>query len=446
MAGLSDMEELLSRIQNKDITDYMREALGCYSASAYRACVVLCYIAVFDDLRQKLVQLASINSTAKTISKEVEQRAKDQQIYESYMIDQLKSVGLITEIEAFRLEQIRILRNKAAHPSGLHPSPEEARYVYFETIDKFLSKQVLKTTHGVDAITARLKNDNYFPSQTVDDIAAIVASELANIHPLAYSYLVVELVEANESAEVTLSKNAARFLSGLAAKDDTQMNVELRNRLLIPKADNSSKHLLLMSVVSVNPNLLLELEGTTSLRLRTALETSIETEKLKPVASVSHPAVLLGKVIDKLGAEYVDTNLAVFSKAATTTFCYYAPIIRAATKSSKLREVLVGVWKEKAGSSDFGIANTFAESASQIDSLLQFLTPVEAFEIVLRVCKAADWNAFSAIHLRDGKFSSTPVLRELAKKYPVEDPTTADQLSQQLLAISAEEFLQKYVE
>ncbi len=41
MPGLSDMEELLPRIRNKQITDYMREALACYNAAAYRACIVL---------------------------------------------------------------------------------------------------------------------------------------------------------------------------------------------------------------------------------------------------------------------------------------------------------------------------------------------------------------------------------------------------------------------
>lgn len=62
--GLSDMEELLSRIQNKAIVDYMREGIGCYHAGAYRGCIVLSYIALFDDLSQKLHELAKTNATA----------------------------------------------------------------------------------------------------------------------------------------------------------------------------------------------------------------------------------------------------------------------------------------------------------------------------------------------------------------------------------------------
>jgi hypothetical protein len=440
------MEELLSRIQNKAITDYMREALGCYNVSAYRACIVLCYIAVFDDLRQKLAQLASVSSVAKGISKEVDDRANDQQIYESYLIDQLKAADLVTEIEAFRLEQIRVLRNKAAHPSGLHPSPEEARYVFFETIDKFLSQRVLKTTHGVDSILTRLKNDNYFPSQTVDDVAAIVASEMSAIHFLAIPYLVIRLVQSNDSTEETLSRNAARFLSGLAAKDDPSINREIQDRLLVVKADDSTKRALLMTMLAVNPNLLLNLDGKTNLRLRNIMESAVTSTEVIPIAKVSHPARLLGKLVEKLGAEYVETNLTKFSESATTTFCYTRPVMLGAAKSSKLRDLLVSVWRKGAGSSDFRTANRFAERAVQIDESFTLLEPVEAFGIVSEVCKAAKWGAIGAIELRDQAFASTPTLRDIAKKYANENPSEADETAKDTLSMSSKEFVEKYLQ
>ena len=65
MAGLTDMEDLLSEISNKDTTDYMREALACYSNSAYRGCIVMSYLALFEDIRTKLAELAKVNTKAK---------------------------------------------------------------------------------------------------------------------------------------------------------------------------------------------------------------------------------------------------------------------------------------------------------------------------------------------------------------------------------------------
>ncbi len=43
VTGLTDMEELLARVQNAKIIDYLREALACYGTGAYRACIVLTF-------------------------------------------------------------------------------------------------------------------------------------------------------------------------------------------------------------------------------------------------------------------------------------------------------------------------------------------------------------------------------------------------------------------
>jgi len=109
MAGLTDMEELLGEISNLDFVDYMREAIACYSGGAYRGCIVMSYIAMFDDIRGKLAELAKVNSDAKKISKDVEKRAGNQEIFETYMADQLKSKGLLEEIKYQRLNLVRDL-------------------------------------------------------------------------------------------------------------------------------------------------------------------------------------------------------------------------------------------------------------------------------------------------------------------------------------------------
>ncbi len=74
---LMDMEELLGRISNRAMVGYMREASTCYAAGAYRGCIVLSYIALFDDLRAKLDHLAKVSKTAQKVHKEVEKRAGD---------------------------------------------------------------------------------------------------------------------------------------------------------------------------------------------------------------------------------------------------------------------------------------------------------------------------------------------------------------------------------
>ncbi|MEW5607110.1 hypothetical protein, partial [Pseudomonas juntendi] len=70
MAHLTDMEELIATISDAEIRDYMREAMSCYMAGAYRGSIVLSYIALFDDILVKLGELAKVNTVAKTISDE----------------------------------------------------------------------------------------------------------------------------------------------------------------------------------------------------------------------------------------------------------------------------------------------------------------------------------------------------------------------------------------
>src|SRR4051794_34582378 len=92
---LTDMEELVGRIVSSEARDYMSESLKCYQAGAFRACVVLSYIALFDDLRRKLAPLAVLNSKAKEIHEEIEKKAKDQEVFESLFADKLSSVNMI---------------------------------------------------------------------------------------------------------------------------------------------------------------------------------------------------------------------------------------------------------------------------------------------------------------------------------------------------------------
>ena len=156
MVGLSDMEELIASVPEKAVADYLREAFACYGTGAYRACIVLTHIALFDGLRIKIKNLAPVNKIAKQVSDAVEPLAEAQKVFETPLIHQLKGAGLITELEAKRLEQLNDQRNKAAHPSGHSVTAEEARFVFSEAIQKFLSKPIRHTTFLVDDIISQI--------------------------------------------------------------------------------------------------------------------------------------------------------------------------------------------------------------------------------------------------------------------------------------------------
>jgi hypothetical protein len=65
---------------------------------------------------------------------------------------------------------------------------------------------------------------------------------------------------------------------------------------------------------------------------------------------------------------------------------------------------------------------------------------------VLAVCKAAEWNAFSSINLRNQKFATTPVLVDLARKYANDEPTAASVAADAMFSISVETFVGTYLQ
>ena len=196
---LTDMEELIARIDRLSARDYMAEALRCYQAGAFRACVVLSYSAVFDDLRAKLAPLAKVNKGAKKIHDEIEKKVKSNEVYESFLSDQLATAGIIDAAQRVNLDIIMKVRNKAAHPSGVHASAEEARHVFFESIDKFLSKPELQTTVAADGIIEVLPQGNFFPTNQLKDIQSIVEDEIATVHEQAIPYLIHKLIATHEA-------------------------------------------------------------------------------------------------------------------------------------------------------------------------------------------------------------------------------------------------------
>lgn len=413
MAHLTDFEELLASIPGVDIRDYMREAMNCYMAGAYRGSLVLSYIALFDDLLAKLGELANVNATAKTIFLEATKKKADQDVYESFLIDQLTSKNLITGLDSSFLTTLRTLRNKSAHPSGHKPSPEEARFIFFEVVDRFLSKPILSTTHLVDDVVARLKNTNFFPSTTISDIRNVVRDELASLHDEAMPQLVAKMGAAITSADAETRKNASFFLIGLSNLDSAAANSALQSKLIGPKADDATFHDLLTQALSANGKLLSGLNGTTVERIRAMLAVKIsEITSALSETKLIHPTSALISISSAVPeADFVATFKpeleALFEKRAHSEF-----VVKLVREKPSLLSIYLPILLSKAGASDFATANSFSNAVDKLDeSLSALLTDEQAFQLVVAITKAAGWGAWSAKAIVSSKFAATPSLR-----------------------------------
>jgi hypothetical protein len=413
------MEELLSTIPSVAIRDYMREAMSCYMAGAYRGSIVLSYIALFDDVLTKLGELAKVNSDAKVIFLEASKRKNDQDVYESYLMDQLLAKSLLSGLDVAFLTTLRTLRNKSAHPSGHVPSPEEARFIFYETVSRFLSRPILSTTHLVDELMSRLNNANFFPAPMSSEFKLVVNEETTHLHPAAIPQLVTKLVSAVVSADATTAKNSGFFIIGLALQDSPDADSSIKAKLLDAKASDAQYADVILQVLSANGKLFSGISPTCSTRIRALLSLQIDkTSEEVSETKLIHPVTTLNSIARHMTeTEFV----AIFSAQIQKVFDK-RPYSAGVVKLVSTRPLVFGMYFPKilanARSSDFGPANAFSDAADRLDAPLATLaTPEQAFQLIVAVLEAADWNAFSAKAIVQSRFAETPCLREKAIEY-----------------------------
>ena len=412
----------------------MTEALRCYQAGAFRACVVLSYIAVFDDLREKLSPLAKVNATAKTIHLAIEKKANGQEVFESDLANQLASARLIDAAHKTKLEIIIQLRNKAAHPSRVNASAEEARFVFFEVIDKFLSEPQLQTTHAADAIIAALPKGNYFPSTQINEIKDTVEADIKTLHDQAAPYLVHKLVELRDSGDSTAKNVARSYLMGLASLKSPLFRAPLQKTVVIGKGQDSDYAAVIIALLRVDPALADNLANVASKRIVSLLKSAIaETSAEKPLTRLAHPLGWLRSFIEVHGQEKIWTEYQSVVESLIEKYMYDSSLMSIITDDGPIHEAYYTAFEQEVRSSDYNRQNRAAKALPGLDEELgDSLSPEKALRLIAAVTKAADGNAFSAIDVRDAKFKAVPQLRKQAAKYALKSPVKSQKLLDEL--------------
>lgn len=448
LAHLTDMEELLGRIENCAIRDYMHEAMSCYMASAYRGCIVLSYIALFDDLLLKLGELAKVNALANSIFIQAKKKKEDQDVYESFLIDQLASKSLLSGLDSSFLSTLREIRNKSAHPSGHRPSAEEARFIFHEVVSRFLSRPILSTTQLAEEIVVRLSNSNFFPSSIANEIKGVVAEEIKTLHQEAIPVLVAKLAQAATSTDTTLSNNGRKFFIGLCCLDNGNIDKELQKKIIETKSDDPRFSKVILSMLSANGKLFSGLSPITCERIRGVISKEIDQLKLElPESKLMHPAQTIRSLAKHLDSASLLTHFGselsklfekkTFSRLLITTFATRPEVV----------SLYFPVILSKAGDSDFYTANSSANSIEEMDSeFAAFCSEEYAFQLLVGVLRAAAFGAYASQELRDSKFCRVPKLRSKASVYIKEnEPAAMSYLESKIGGTETESsFISKY--
>jgi hypothetical protein len=449
MSKMIDLEELVSKIKNPVLKDYMKEAMSCYFSGAYRGCIVMSYISLFEDLTEKVGAIRDVNADAKAIHLEVEKRKNDQDVFENYLLQQLASKSLISELDTTTINLIRERRNKSAHPSGHHPSAEEARYIFFEVIDKFLSKNALGTKHIVDELLLRFSNQNLFVSSLIAEIATTVEHEIKNIHPEAYPYLVIKVFDEYKNSEDIVKNNADYFLEGLAVLNIDALNENIVSRVIEKSLDDNNLSSKCICLISSNPKLLLLLKGVHKSRYDAIMNAALESMRFGEISKgISHPATLIRRAIDSLGFEYIKEHYSNYLDAIIQKLPFRRGVVEIAVRDEVLKSSLIDKVLSMAGSHSFDTANNFVELFHDAEEMfVNILSGIDCLRLVCAIIDAASNGAWSAEEVIISKFKGFTKLRNKTYQY-------LDDHSEEALAvlkekidtpISVEEFKTKYL-
>lgn len=450
MAHLTDMEELMATISNAEIRDYIREAMSCYMAGAYRGSIVLSYIALFDDLLSKLGELAKVNVAAKTIYDEALKKKHNQDVYENFLIDQLTSKSLLSGLDGAFLTTLRVLRNKSAHPSGHKPSAEEARFIFFETVSRFLSRPILSTTQLVDEIIIRLGNSNFFPNTDIAEIRIITDEETSKLHNEAFPQLVVKLTKLIVSTDPHVSGNAERFLLGLAKASNISFMSEIKTKILEAKADDPAYGDLIIQLLSANGKLFLGLPSVCIGRIRSIISNRINklTAALSETKLV-HPVRALASIAKEITGQELLKNFESELKSLIEKRPYSQQTISFVTQNkTTLAPLYIPTLLSDASSSTFSTANSFANVVDSLDaSLSQLLSVEECFQLVVAISKAADYGAWSSTALETAKYSAIPLVRTNALSYINSNKSLAEAYLAEKISFSesADKFVESFL-
>lgn len=426
MARLYDMEELVGQVIDEDVKQYMREALTCYMTGAYRATIVLTYIALFDDIFKKLEQLAKVNKVANKIFTSSSKKRQEQEVFEYDLIISLKSTGLMSEMEATFFDILRQLRNKSAHPSGHLPSAEEARFIFYEAISRFLSKPILSTKTIVEQIMSRMSESNFFHSEDVGVMAKVARKELSNIHPEAMPFLISKLVDSLNNQEK--QSNSRKLLCSMAFSPPTENTLaQLREKVIEAKASDPEYYEVICELFSSNGDLYKELHEVSYGRINNLLSETVKKTGLQiQYDFLLHPITVFESLLrSSAPKEIIEKNESSLNMLLEK-FLYSSYLIEALKEYVLVRGQIGKKLTDNAGSNDFETANNFAKKIYNLDKVIsENYTDRFCFRLLSSVLKASNSGAFSSESLIKTKFNSLPCIKEKAKKYNFESPDAA---------------------
>ncbi|MCQ4106497.1 hypothetical protein NOG67_09785 [Erwinia persicina] len=422
MSRLQDLEEVLHEVKNRALLPNLREAISCYYASSYRACIILTFNSLVDDLLHKIKILKDVNNDAKRIHESINDLIDKQVSFENQLIEQLVKSKIFSELDGDLYKIFQKLRHKSAHPSGFEPSAECARFVLTEVVRIFLGKESLQTTARIDKLLSDISEDNFFITTNINDTAKIVKSEISDIHSDALSQLINRIYKKLIDSDQKTASRYMLFLNSLARIDEPNIN-ELIVKYIIKANSSKSKHeKLFTGLVSSNPMMLNNIDEVCANRIISNIRKRIDdTPKNMRDGSMANPFFCIRQICNKSDGVIQKEALKVLDVFIShpSRLCGFIKRIDKGTESKGVNAYLKLF--------NLVIIELESNSIERVDSLVSVILDDEAmsfegiadFRAFILFCKLCfnESGSDKISEIIDDKFEQISYLKDKAKKH-----------------------------
>lgn len=224
---LSDLDELVLKCRDEKAKSYIREAVACYKAGAFRSSIVSTWIAVSFDIIDKYKELALAGDVdADGVIKSFEKARVSNDIVASLKFERdLLSTArdkfqLISYVEFTDLDRLQQDRNRCAHPSMtveseiFNPPAELARVHIRSAVEYLLQYPPAQGKYAL-GLLLKLVDSGYFPTDLPKAVVALTNSPLYKARPTLVRNFIIVLLK--------------KFAGGLPGrKDELQISTVLK--------------------------------------------------------------------------------------------------------------------------------------------------------------------------------------------------------------------------
>ena len=191
MDAHADLEDLISKVRDARARRHIREAVLAYGTGAYRASIVMTWIAVIYDIIDKIqeLELGGDLGARGHLQRLDAIRASNNlgaaQDFERKILDLAAEFQFLSPVDAKDLERLREDRNRCAHPTArsreenYEPPPELARLHLRNAVTHLLSKPPLQGKAALADLMSRVHSD-LFPTSPAAAVERFAVSPLSS--------------------------------------------------------------------------------------------------------------------------------------------------------------------------------------------------------------------------------------------------------------------------